>query len=241
MRKLAPALIACLGLAACGTHPPEVPDVAETPATPTTYTNFTSPSRDVRFKHPDNWPLVPRPAPGVATVASGGASVTVWAYAATSPVVDNAQAQAALGRLLASLKRRDPGFRVTQAGLTTGYEGPAVQIEGATKIRGRPVRVRSVHVWVGAGEYVIDALAAPEAFQFAERAAFQPLLKSLRLGGQPTGAAPPTPTTPTGPTTTTPTTTTPTSTTPTTTTPTPTAPSRTPSPAVPPSFPTPND
>ena len=183
MRKLAPALAVCLCLSACGTHPPRVPDLSK-PAAPGGYTTYAAPNGDVSFSHPVTWAATPRTPPGVATVASGGASVTVWSYTATTPVLDAAAARQAMARLLASLKKRDPAFEVAGASVVPGLGGPAVQIAGRTKIQGRPVRVRSVHIWKAAGEYVIDGLADPAAFAEANKIAFEPLLKSLKVGGR---------------------------------------------------------
>ena len=63
----------------------------------------------------------------------------------------------------------------------------AVEIVGRGRIAGEPVRTKSVHVYKGAAEYVIDAYARPKFFRRAETEAFNPLLATIRLGGFPEG------------------------------------------------------
>ncbi len=186
MQKLvaALALTLVLGIAGCGNDPVPVPSLHAT-ASPDGIKSFALPGGDVTFSYPANWALIAREPPGVATVASGGAQVTVWAYRTVSLVTNPATAAKALARLVASLKRRDPGFVVTKTDVTTVFQAPAVEIDGRSKIGGRPVAVRSVHIYSGVGEYVVDAFADPAVFDRADREVFQPLLVSLKVYGRP--------------------------------------------------------
>jgi hypothetical protein len=181
-------LVVALGLSACGSEPAQVPDIKKTPK-PARFVPFIEPGGDVRFDFPKNWALIMRSPPGVATVASGGAAATVWAYRTVAVVTDAASAKRALARLVASLKRRDRNFRIVTAELTTVLDAPAVEIDGTTEIAGREVRVRSVHVYFGLGEYVFDAFADPGVFARANEEVFGPMLASLRLEGNPMAAA----------------------------------------------------
>ena len=63
-----------------------------------------------------------------------------------------------------------------------------MEIVGHGRIAGHKVRTKSVHVYKGAAEYVIDAYAGPRLFRRAETEAFDPLLATIRLAGFPEGA-----------------------------------------------------
>jgi hypothetical protein len=198
-------LALCVPLAACGNKPVAVPDLGRT-ALPGPARSFAGTGGDVSFSYPGNWALISRDPPGVATVASGGASITVWAYRAVSKVGSLQAAAAARARLLASLRRRDPSFTPVRASQYRLLHDPAVEIDGMTEIGGRKLGVRSVHIYRGGAEYVVDMLADPAVFSAANSEVMQPLLVSLRINGRPpvpNGApqhgAPPSPAaTPTG-------------------------------------------
>jgi hypothetical protein len=190
MRRTAAAtvlLCCCPALAACGSHRAEPPKLDET-APPAKAVPYTSPSGDVSFSYPENWAIQGRGAPGVATVSTGGASATIWAYRSVSLVVDPATAQQALQRFLSSLKERDPSFAVTSTDVTTVFQRPAFEVQGTTVIQERPTRVRSVHAFNGVGEYVLDMLADPDKFDEINRTVFEPLLVSWKFFGNPPAA-----------------------------------------------------
>ncbi len=187
MRKLAAALIsACLTLAVtgCGAERAEPPDLGQTEA-PGAAVPYASPSGDVAFSYPVNWTLVPKQPPGTATVASGDASITVWAYQSVAGVTDPGSAGLARRRLLKSLQGRDPSFKVTSSRVRQVAGAPAVEIRGTGQIGGAPVQVRSLHLYVGRGEYVIDAFAPPEAFADLESTVFEPFISSVVVKGNP--------------------------------------------------------
>ncbi len=191
MLKRAAALICVLILAVaaagCGSERGEAPELSET-ASPEGFQQYVLPGGDVTFPYPTNWALIQRGAPGVATVASGGASVTLWGYISAAGVESVAAARGAQQRLVASLEQRDPNFKLSKANATTIGGSPAVVIEGTTVIAERPVRVRSVHLYRGAAEYVVDAFADPDVFERADREVFAKLVNGLRFRGQPQGA-----------------------------------------------------
>jgi hypothetical protein len=190
MRRTAAAtvlLCCCLALAACGSRRAEPPKLDVT-ATPAPAVPYSSPSGDVTFSYPENWAIQGRAAPGVATISTGGASATIWAYRSVSLVVDPTTTQQALQRFLASLKKRDPSFKVTSTDVITVFQRPAFEVQGTTVIQGRPTTVRSVHAFNGVGEYVLDMLADPDKFDEINRTVFEPLLVSWKFFGNPASA-----------------------------------------------------
>ncbi|MDX6615575.1 MAG: hypothetical protein QOD60_666 [Solirubrobacterales bacterium] len=187
MRRTAAAtvlLCCCLALAACGSRRGEPPKLDVT-APPAKAAAYTSPSGDVSFSYPENWAVQPRAAPGVVTVSTGGASATIWAYRSVSLVADPKAAQQALQRFLASLKTRDPNFVVSSTAVTTVFQRPAFEVQGTTVIQGRPTEARSVHAFIGVGEYVLDMLADPDKFDEINRTVFSPMLVSWHFLGNP--------------------------------------------------------
>ena len=92
------------------------------------------------------------------------------------------------GRLLASLQQRAPSFVVSRQPAPQGRRRRRRSRSSAPAVSpGTAVRTRSVHVYKGAAEYVIDAYARPKSFQQARTEAFDPMLATLRLGGFPEG------------------------------------------------------
>ncbi|MGH2981830.1 MAG: hypothetical protein ACRDKV_07305 [Solirubrobacterales bacterium] len=154
---------------------------------PVSLVNFTAPGGDVSFGRPSTWSVTAGSLPKVAQISSGSAVATVFAYPRTDLPLDLVAAEASRERLLASLGRRAPGFEVESSRVRELSGSPAVEIVGSGRIAGHRVRTKSVHVYKGAAEYVIDAYARPKFFRRAETQAFDPLLATIRLGGFPEG------------------------------------------------------
>jgi hypothetical protein len=190
MRRLAATIApaCCLGLVACGSHGVSPPNLDVTPA-PAAVTPYEEPGGDVTFSYPGNWLPQPRAAPGVVTVSTGSASLTIWAYRTVAVVPNEAAAAAARDRFVTSLTRRDPQFVLTSTGLITVFEAPAFEIRGTTSIDGHPTEVRSVHIFRGLAEYVVDMLSDPDQFATTNTEVFQPLLETLHFFGRPAAAA----------------------------------------------------
>jgi hypothetical protein len=149
--------------------------------------NFTAPGGDVSFGRPSSWSITGGSLPKVAQISSGSAVATVYAYPRTDLPQDRAGAEASRERLLASLQERAPSFEVQSSRVREVGGSVAVEIMGRGWIAGHPVQTKSVHVYKGAAEYVIDAYARPKFFRRAETEAFNPLLATIRLGGFPEG------------------------------------------------------
>jgi hypothetical protein len=156
---------------------------------PLSLVNFTSSNGDVSFGHPSTWSVLGGTLPKVAQLSSGTAVATVFAYPRTDLPQDRAGAEASRTRLIASLKERDPSFDVEASRVRKVDGAVAVEIEGTGRIAGQRVRTKSIHVYKGAAEYVIDAYAKPKTFKDADTEAFEPMLATLRLGGFPGGPA----------------------------------------------------
>jgi hypothetical protein len=149
--------------------------------------NYVAPSGDVTFGRPTTWSVSGGTLPKVAQISSGQAVDTVFSYPRTDLPDDPAGVEASRQRLIASLHERDPSFEVESSRVRKVDGAWAVEIIGRGRVAGQEVKTKSVHVYKGAAEYVIDAYARPKYFRRAETEAFDPLLATIRLGGFPEG------------------------------------------------------
>jgi hypothetical protein len=154
---------------------------------PVSLVNFVASSGDVSFGRPSTWSVSGGTLPKVAQISSGGAVATVFAYPRTDLPQDALGAEVSRERLLASLERRAPSFEVERSRVRRVDGAVAVEIVGRGRVAGRRVKTKSVHVYKGAAEYVIDAFARPKQFERADTEAFEPLLATINLGGFPEG------------------------------------------------------
>ena len=116
---------------------------------------------------------------------SGEAIVAGWAYPREEPLPETeAQLEAARDRLLEAIERRDPRYRVDSAVTTEVAGAPAIDVRGEQVLSKRRLRTRSVHVFEGEVEYVIEAIAPPPDHALVDRRVLDPLLRSLELEGE---------------------------------------------------------
>jgi hypothetical protein len=175
------------GLAAAGAgRGPSAPQTLDRPTAPRAFSE-----RNVGFgtlvRLPEG-PWVSRYAgerdtrPFRASVSSGPAVATIWIYArGRRGPRTTAQLRQARKRLVAAARTRDASFRVLASGVRRYDRLPAIELRGTETILGRPRTVRSVHLFVGGREIVVDAYAPAEDFKAADVAVFRPLLQSLRI------------------------------------------------------------
>jgi len=117
-----------------------------------------------------------------ATMTSGPAVLAVWIYprGRRGPRTTD-ELRTARDRLVDAAKARDRTFRVISSATTRYDRLPAVELRGTATILGRPRTVRSVHVYAGGREIVLDAYAPARDFRRIDRAVFRPVMRSLRV------------------------------------------------------------
>jgi hypothetical protein len=174
-------ILACLVLAGCGNQQQRPPAVGP-PAQPNGATPVAFDRDGVRFAAPGGWHVQPGTAPLVATVQSGTAMVAVWRYPRTEPLpASRDQLTQARDLLLQAAKARDATFKALKSAITKLGSHPAIQVRGTETVSGQPRTVRSTHVYAFGAEVVVDAYAPADVFARIDRAAFVPLVRSLKL------------------------------------------------------------
>ena len=163
------------------------------PAQPNGSTRVSFDTAGIRFAAPGGWHVQPGTAPLVATVQSGtaplvatvqsgSAMIAVWRYPRTEPLpASRDQLTQARDLLLQAAKARDATFRPLKSAITRLGSHPAIQVRGTETVSGQARSVRSTHVYAFGAEVVVDAYAPADVFGRIDRAAFVPLVRSLKL------------------------------------------------------------
>ena len=185
MPRAALLLALCVPLlAACGEEPDDPPPVFEVKA-PRGERTEEFPRAGMTLTRPRNWRLRRRDAPGVFELVSGEAIIAGWAYPREEPLPEtDAELEAAKDRLLEAIEERDPDYEVRAVAITEVAGAPAIEIDGQQLLSKRELQTRSVHIFDGETEYVIEAIAPPADYTLVEEQVMAPLLDSLEVDGE---------------------------------------------------------
>lgn len=186
MRPAACVLLALAALAAgCGTERQPAADPTAV-AAPGAAEQVRFRSVGMSFEAPRNWELRDREAPQVFSLSSGAAFVTGFAYERDEPLPDtDAELEAAERRLVREVRGRDEEFDLARSRTTEVAGSRAIEVRGTQVLSNRKLATRSVHVFEGRVEYVLEAIAPPGAdFRRTDRQVLGRLLRSLRLTGR---------------------------------------------------------
>lgn len=177
-------LAAALLAAGCGSEPQQAPDVG-TPGPPGALIELTFGSQGVRLQVPSAWKLEPNTSgdgPLLATLTSGRATIAIWRYPRTEPLPRTTQdLEATKDSLIAAVKTRDPGYAVTSSRILRGQTRRGVELIGTGKNSGFERRGRSLHLFGGGAEVVLDQYATPEQFPAVDGDVFRAVAQSLRV------------------------------------------------------------
>lgn len=178
------AFVCAALLAACGEEPDAPPPIFDV-KTPHGSRPGEFPDAGMTFNRPRNWTIRRRESPGVFELASGQAVVAGWAYPREEPLPEtDAELEGAKNRLRTAIHDRDPDYRIESAVIRELSGAPAIDISGEQVLSRRSLRTRSVHVYKGDVEYVIEAIAPPADYEAVEQGVLVPLLDSLELTGK---------------------------------------------------------
>jgi hypothetical protein len=174
--------LSLLALAGCGNSRTPVPSVI-TPAAPKAFHTLSYQRRaGVKLTVPDNWDATSLGAPLIGTVSSGSAVIALWRYPLSEPAPAGRPAlAAALGSLVSAARARDPALQVLRSAVTRAAGAPAVELDVIERIGGQLRRVRSVHVYAGDSELVLEEYAPAAIFSGVDHSVFSPVRRSLVL------------------------------------------------------------
>ena len=183
LQTLALVVLAAASLAACGRDRLRPADFVFTTAGRTTQASY--PKVGMRFRVPSNLGLVPTPPPGVFRGAAGDAFLSGFAYRRAEQLPRNRrELAAARRRLIKAARKRSPSYRLRSSRSTRVNGARAVELVGEQRLSNGRLRTRSLHVYKGRAEYVIELAASPREFAYLERTVYRPLKRSLRLTGK---------------------------------------------------------
>ena len=181
--RLLVSLLAAAAATGCGAERTEAPNVGVRPGEPTKEVRY--PGAGITAAVPARFRAVDRPRPGVFRVVIADAVIAAHAYRRKEQLP---RSTAALGRarrgLVAEVRRRDGDFELESSRVTEVDGARAVELRGDQTLGQERVRTRSVHVYKGSAEYVLELIAPSARFAELDRNAFSPMLRSLELTGE---------------------------------------------------------
>jgi hypothetical protein len=184
--RSAPALLAALAasaLAACGAERHTVPP--DTVAVGAPHKQYRFASVGLTIELPQKAPPAKRKPPGVFRSSLGQSFIAGYAFPRREQLPrSTGELQGARRRLVAQIRKRDRGFRVLSSRATRAAGARAVEVLGEQRIAGGTFRTRSLHVFKGQGEYVLDMLAPTNDFAGMDRSFFSPAVRSLAVSGR---------------------------------------------------------
>ncbi len=166
---------------------------AERASTPSTLLPASTALRKTTYKRvgmtvslPPATVIVRSKSPGVFRATFGEWYVAGLAYKRREQIPRNRrELRAARKRLLAEVRRRNREFKVVSATITRSHGSPAIELVGDQVLDKRALRTRSLHVYKGRAEYVLEMAAPAGQFATVDREIFEPVVRSLRVTGKP--------------------------------------------------------
>lgn len=150
------------------------------PAAPRSYVRLSLRDIGVSFYAPKNWTRVN--GPRFDAIASASAGITLRTYrSGTSTASTVPSLVGARGRLIAAARSRDRTLQLIRSKLTRVGGVNAVVLDALESLAGARRRVRSLHLFTGGKEIVIEEYAPLALFRIADHYVFSPLNHSLRL------------------------------------------------------------
>ena len=149
------------------------------------------PSAGLTVKLPKAFKVSLASAPELFRASLNESFVSAFAYRRKEQLPKSRdELRTARDRLVKAAKVRDKTFDLEKSTLTRAGGAPAIELLGDQTIFRGELRLRSLHVYKGNGEYVIELVAPRSTFDRLDRATFPGIRRSLRLTGR-VKAAPP--------------------------------------------------
>ena len=176
----APLALAVAGCAAERASSPSALLPADTP-----FKTVSSKEAGMTVSVPDSTQVTRRRGAGVFRATFADWYVSGFAYSRREQLPRNrGQLRAARARLVAEVRRRDRRFKLRSARITRSRGSPAVALVGDQVLDEVRLRTRSLHVYKGRGEYVLEMAAPVAEFPSLDATVFDRVERSLRVTGK---------------------------------------------------------
>ena len=182
-RPLALALLVVLSVAACGNEKTQISKLVAEPSARTQELDY--PDFGMTLELPRNLSVLPAERPGVFRAAIGEAVVSGFAYRRREQLPRNErELEQALKRLERAAEERSRSFELASSRTTEVGGARAVELLGEQTISQGRLRTRSLHVYKGSAEYVVELLAPSRDFERFDGAIFGVIRRSLDVTGE---------------------------------------------------------
>ena len=180
----ASVLLVLAGAAAgCGTERADLPDPHPQRGEPTR--RLTYPRAGLSLSVPRSVSVLSKRKPGVFKAAAAQWVIAAFAYRRREQLPrDRRELEQARRRLVRETGGRGRRYRLIRSRATRVAGARAVELLGDQTISRARMRFRSLHLFKGAGEYVIELAAPPREFRAAQSAFFGPAVRSLQVSGR---------------------------------------------------------
>ena len=170
--------------AGCGNDRAESTNIFDSPADEGTQ-RLRYPAAGLELAVPKAFVVTDARSPGLFRASLEDAFVSSFAYRREEQLPEtDEQLRTARDRLIKAARERDRTFRLIASRLTRAAGAPAIELLGEQTISMGRLRLRSLHVYKGSAEYVVE-LGAPVAdFRRLDRSTFPGIRRSLKLTGQ---------------------------------------------------------
>jgi hypothetical protein len=167
---------------ACGYSRTKPPNLSAA-AAPSAWRALKFPAAGVSVVVPSNWTIgAGGNAQLVLAAASGLARVELWRYPRKQPLPNTAASlRRARRALVRAARARDPHLHVIRARSLTVDGARAIELSVTEVVGGQLRRDRSLHVFTGGAELVLDVYAPVNDFHAVDHSVFSPLKRSLQL------------------------------------------------------------
>ncbi len=173
----------CAGLAGCGNDRPPV--VASAPPPSGHTREFRSDRAGLKVSLPANLNVAQSRAPAVFQATLGEPFVACFAYARREQLPRDAkELDAARLRLARATRSRDAGYHLTASRAIEVNGARAVELTGEQTLARRRVTIRSLHVFKGDAEYVIEIVAPSAGFARFDRGVTPVMKRTLQVTGR---------------------------------------------------------
>ena len=186
MRRFAPfTLAAAVAVAAgCGNERQESGSLFDA-KTRTVTQALSYPDAGLKVSVPKELDVKDATAPGLFRASLNASFIAGFAYRRKEQIPRTpGEMMEARRRLVAAARRRDKTFHLRRSRVVKVGGVPGVELYGDQTIFKGRLRIRSLHVYKGNGEYVVELVAPVAAFGKLDRASFPGIRRSLKVTGK---------------------------------------------------------